>query len=79
MPARIQAIGPGSESVLVATWHWQCGHTMLTLCGPKLGALTYCTMTGTAVGAAGGGAEEDEPKDKRKGHVAATIDQSNKM
>lgn len=45
-PERIQARGPGSESVLVRTWLWQCGHVIWTGWGPKVGALTYCTMTG---------------------------------
>jgi len=56
-PARIQAMGPGSESVLVWTWHWQWGQTIWTGWGPKLGALTYWTITGWPefVGPGGGG------------------------
>jgi len=52
-PARIHAIGPGSESVLVLIWLWQCGHTMVTGLGPKFGGLTTTTTCWVPGGAAG--------------------------
>jgi len=33
-PANIHAMTPGSDSVLVLIWHWQCGHIMSMGWGP---------------------------------------------